>query len=123
MLSIMAKVITTLIDWSESCSCHWEVLQTPDLPRELKRLFRKCPLRGRRLVGIAVGDMFSMARSMFDASSAKLLVMLPRVPDHGARSMLLREFEQGRHHLLTQLVLNNEPLLRAALARARDGAW
>lgn len=110
------KVINTIYDavrqsfaWAESCPCHygrWEWDEDDDeVAPKLKKLWRSCPMRGRRLPELACGCFHEVLRDLLDKRLATLLLSFPPSVSKSQRASLAKEFEFRRMHLVFVLTL------------------
>ena len=104
MLGCLTDVLQDALSWSESCPCHWG-LDPTHFPRTVVAQWKKCPLRGCRAPELACGTFMEVMQRLADKSAGALLTTLPRDISVVDRALLLREFQQGRSHLLFVLSL------------------
>lgn len=138
MLSKIATALNTLLAWSESCSCHWQMLQEAveggdPLPKHVESSCLSCPMRGRRCADLAAGSFLELLQSLCEERAARLLLDLPPNISEEQRLMIIGDFERGRVQLVTQFTLklahyshppycimglaHNEPAVRANCLR------
>ena len=124
MLQAFSRLILHLLDWAESCPCHWHILAGPgseDLPSYQRRMLKDCPMRTRRAPELALGDFMQEVVSFSQQSAVRLFQELPSDLSEADRAMVLRESELGRSYLTMVLTLKtshfrNLPWSAAGLA-------
>ena len=117
-LDRLFQVVRDIFEWVESCPCHYK----RDAPPDIKKEWRSCPLRGRRLPEIACGELFQVVHELCLVNAAKLFTELPHALSEESRAACLLDFEHGRGHLAFQLTLKmscflEPPLLLLGTAR------
>ena len=107
MLACFASMQSRLSSWVESCPCHWDALHnsSDDIPKDLKDLWKDCPLRGRRAADISSGKLLAFVKELLAVSGATLLLKMPASIPHEDRADIVHDFENGRAHVLLQFAL------------------
>ena len=108
-------VISHLLHWAESCSCHADALR--DLARragysyQRKTSFfqkrygedvRKCPLAGCRSADWANGKWFVKVAELFRTSLVEINFEVPAEIDGPGKAGIVRDFESARSHIVLQ---------------------
>ena len=110
VLVVLAHCMSMSVRWCVSCPCHghlldqWERGEASE-NREMIGLWRRWPMRGKRLPEVAAGDFLEYAKETLDLAAARLYVELDR-----KRAVLIGEFELARGHVLFTLAMKLQPL-------------
>lgn len=110
MMSKLAVALNILLSWSESCSCHWDLVRGHEndeleLPRKVLADIYKCPLRGRRCADVAAGDFMALLKDLCEESMVSMMMGLPAELTQQERCLILSDFESGRMQLVTQFTI------------------
>ena len=115
MLSKIAETLNVLLQWAESCSCHWDMLQDAlgqadegngNLPERVRADIASCPLRGRRCADLAGGDFMELLRNLCEERISRLLIdQLPTELTPEQRQTIVSDFERGRLQLITYFTM------------------
>ena len=107
-LDLLLGMIRIGMQWCESCSCHWDLLNDVDLkdiPHWLLQRWLDCPMRGMRLSEVSAGDLLCEFESLYRVTVVVLLQKLPRDIGDDTRAVCLAEFERGRGHIIFRVTL------------------
>ena len=104
MLQTLARAVSRLLSWCDSCTCHWELLQAVyeqkiELPVKARTCWKTCVLRGRRLPELATGDLFDEVRKLFDKAAVRLARSFSPLLEDEERTTIILDFERGRSHI------------------------
>ena len=105
VLNLLMKVVRTCILWSESCPCHFHLLDQEDVPNRIYQAWLQCPMSGRRLAELSSGDFMEMISSLFDNLIAQAIALMPPSLSGKDRANLLEDLSRGRAHLVFQFTL------------------
>ena len=119
MLNKIAGTLNIMLRWSESCSCHWDLLRAdeehaaagevgdaPLLSDAVRADIAECPLRGRRCADLAGGEFMQLLNGLCQERVAQLLTNeLQCGMTQAQRQRIINDFERGRVHLITYLTM------------------
>eukprot|EP00971_Amphidinium_carterae_P052726 1038083-Amphidinium_carterae.2 len=99
VLSKLYALVRASFAWCEGCSCHSHMDLTA-VSTEVRDRWQRCPMRGLRLPEVCAGDFFGVMDTLGNETNVAMLQELPPGLSSQQRSCLLREFQQGRSHLM-----------------------
>ena len=102
MIEWVCAVLRKGTDWVESCSCHYDLLQSDviDLvPDYITKSWRECPMKGMRAPELSNGDLGRVIQELFRVSLADFLVGLPPDLEDTVRRNLVKDFNAARTHI------------------------
>ena len=99
-LNELGTLVRKCFHWAETCPCHGH-LDRSLYPADVVQQWDKCPLRGCRLPELASGCFFKNFADLYNTTVAQLYL---KVSEDGisdaCRAECMREFENGRVHLI-----------------------
>jgi len=111
MIDTIAEMHELVMDWAESCACHWRpvvALRGPDRHRPRQRIADavrrakvRCPLSGMRAAELAAGALFEVLEALWNLGQSELLMSRPwqRITV-AQRDKLLKIWAKARAHTL-----------------------
>ena len=129
MLQKLAGILVEATAWAESCPCHSDLLR--DIRSgayddgkggvgrgslaDIARAALKCPLRGRRCAELASGDFQTFIDKLCNQQAGLILLDMDSSLTDDQKMMIMRDFERGRQHLITQFTIK--------LSNWAEGRW
>ena len=110
IMKFLGDVLNGFFEKIDGCTCHWELIRqfSSDAPPELVAQWHNCPCRGFNGHWFASGDTFDDLSALMDVLSATVESKLPSALSEQERCTLLAEWERGRTHVLSTMILKNQ---------------
>ena len=104
MIQTISELVLHLISWVEGCPCHWHLLTagaSRALPSATRRLLETCPMRGRRMLELAMNGFLEELTAFSQQSLLSLTQLFPADLSEADRASVVHDFELGRSFLTT----------------------